>query len=133
MNSKNNKGVLIYIVIGLAIMMALLGLLKMTGNETAKYDYSQIIKYFDDYKVSEYSLDLGSGELKMTVEGEETPITYTVPNVSIFLNDIQGESYNYRKEYNERHPDAPLKQTFYPIQDTSWLVQALSRRSCYWL
>ncbi|HNX63635.1 MAG TPA: ATP-dependent zinc metalloprotease FtsH [Oscillospiraceae bacterium] len=126
MNPKrNNRGILVYVVIALCLMFSLLLLLKMSSEPASQYKYSDIVKYFDDYKVYEYSLDLGTGELKMRVEGEDKYITYKVPNVSVFIDEIQGEDRNYRKEYNELHPDKPLKQDYYPIQDHSWIVNMI--------
>lgn len=125
MNPKKNKGVYVYLAIGFALILSLLLLFNMSMGSSSKYTYSEIIKYFDDYKVSEYTLDLGTGELKITVDGQQTPLVYTVPNVSVFLDDIQGDGKNYRQEYNELHPDAPLKQDFYPVKDNSWLLNMI--------
>ncbi|MCU6718825.1 ATP-dependent zinc metalloprotease FtsH [Porcipelethomonas ammoniilytica] len=86
-----------------------------------KTQYSDVIKYFDDYKVSSYTLDLGSGELEFTIEGEEKPRQYTVPNVSVFLDDTE----NYRENYNQKHPDAPLKQDYKKIKDNSWILSVV--------
>ncbi len=100
-------------------------LLRQASKPQSQYSYSEIMNYFDNYQVSEMNFDLGTGELEIHIDGSETPILYTVPNVSVFLNEIQMGNENYRREYNERHPDAPLKQEYYKIQDTSWLYNLL--------
>ena len=88
--------------------------MKGGGKETK---YSDIMKYFDNYEVTGYTLDLGSGELKLTLENGDK-LTYDVPNVSVFRQDTE----TYRKDYNEKHPDQPLQVDYYKIRDTSWLL-----------
>ncbi len=109
----------------IAIIGAFVLLLQRATKPESEYTYSQIMEYFDDYRVSEMNFDLGTGELEIYVDGGSTPIEYTVPNVSVFLDEIQTGTENYRREYNERHPGAPLKLEYYKIQDTSWLYNLL--------
>jgi len=97
----------------------------LSAKSESRVPYSEIISYFDEYRVSKFTLDLSSGQLVLSeVEGvdpSKLPIVYKVPNVSIFLDDIQGKE-NYRKEYNKLHPNDKLEQDYYPIQDNSWLI-----------
>lgn len=130
MGSKKspNKGLLIYVLVLVAAMVLIVALMKQATKTASEYTYSQIMSYFDNYQVSRYDFDLGSGELNMTVtteDGKEKVINYTVPNVTVFLNEIQTGSENYRKEYNALHPDKPLEMEYYKIQDTSWLYNLL--------
>ena len=51
------------------------------------------MKEFDQLNVSEFSLDLGNGELKYKLKGESKDTAshvYSVPNVSLFANEILG-------------------------------------------
>ncbi len=125
MGKKSNKFAIAYALVIISLLALAVVLLRQAAKPAAEYSYSEIMQYFDNYQVSEMTFDLGTGELEMTVEGQEKPISYTVPNVSVFLNEIQTGSENYRREYNERHPDAPLKMEYYKIQDTSWLYNLL--------
>lgn len=126
MNKKSSgKGILIYVIVMVSAISLAVLLLKQSTKTNAEYSYSEIMQYFDNYQVSEMNFDLGTGELEMVVEGQDKPIEYTVPNVSVFLDEIQTGEENYRREYNERHPDAPLAQEYYKIQDTSWLYNLL--------
>ena len=113
-----NRGLLTYVIIALVFIVAIWVLLpNLTSNQhTTKY--SDILAYFDDYKVTEYTLDLGTGELKYTLEGEEKTHTYEVPNVKLFLDDIDG----YREAYNEKHKGAELTQDYFKITDNSWML-----------
>lgn len=126
---KKGSGILVYVIIFLVIAFGLVYLLKGVSHPTSEYKYSEIMSYFDNYQVSKYDFDLNSGELHMTVNENGVPkeITYTVPNVELFINEIQanfGED-NYREAYNKLHPDAPLEQEYYKIQDTSWIYSLL--------
>lgn len=123
MNSNKNKGFVAYISMGLVIILGFFLLYNLTNQQSSDVTYSEILKYFDDYKVSNYTLDLGSGDIKLIVKGQEKPINYTVPNVSLFLSDV--ETKEYRTEYNKQNPDTPLEQNFYPVKDSSWLLSVI--------
>ncbi len=103
-------------MIVLLLIAALVFLLPNLKGNVKTPEYSEIIQHFDDYDVKEYTLDLGSGELEMVLQNDEK-IAYEVPNVQIFLEDTQ----YYREKYNARN-EVPLKEDFYKIKDTSWLL-----------
>ncbi|MDE6102652.1 MAG: ATP-dependent zinc metalloprotease FtsH, partial [Ruminococcus sp.] len=88
---------------------------------TDKNDYTNVISHFDNYEVSYYKLDLGTGELTYQLRGEETKKKYDVPNVSIFLDDTE----DYRQNYNKKYPDEPLKQDYIKITDRTWLYSLI--------
>lgn len=122
MGSKKNTGVIIYVLVMLSFLVLAVVLFRQASKPEPEYTYSEIMEYFDSYRVSEMNFDLGTGELEIFLDGQtENPIEYSVPNVSVFLNEIQTGEENYRREYNARHPDAPLKLEYFKIQDTSWL------------
>ncbi len=126
---KKGSGILIYTILAAILVFSMVYVLRESVKPETNYTYSQIMGYFDNYQVSEYTLDLGKGQLEMTVnvDGTPTEISYTVPNVSVFLDEIQYSSSgdNYREAYNKLHPDAPLSQDYYKIQDTSWIFNIL--------
>ena len=124
-SNKGGRGIAIWLTIVLLFIVSMVAVLRMSEKEVSQYTYSEIMQYFDNYQVSAYTLDLGTGELIMTVEGQDKPIVYNAPNVSVILNELQGDGDNYRKEYNERHPDAPLSQDYYKIRDRSWIVNVV--------
>ncbi len=117
MTPKKGRGVGTYLMIGVLLVAALIFLLPNLKGSSKEPEYSEIIQYFDDYEVTEYTLDLGSGELKMVLE-DGKKITYDVPNVAVFRDDTK----NYRTNYNRKHPDAPLKLDYYKIRDSSWML-----------
>lgn len=125
---SSNKGLLIYVGVLVVAMILIVGLMKQATKTASEYTYSDIMGFFDNYQVGYYNFDLGTGELNMNVtldDGTTKTISYVVPNVSVFLNEIQTGEENYRKEYNELHPDAPLEMEYYKIQDNSWLYNLL--------
>lgn len=131
MNSKKNRGLVLYIVILVLLLFGFYWIFRLYQEaQTPKIVYSDVISYFDNYQVKEYTLDLGTGELRLIdVEGKssnELPIIYKVPNVTVFLSDIQTGDNHYRIEYNKRHPNEPLKQDFYPIKDNSFLISMIT-------
>ena len=113
-----NRGLLTYAIIAILFIVAIWVLLPSLTSNAHSMQYSEIMEYFDEYEVTEYTLDLGSGELKYKLEGDEKWHTYEVPNVTIFLNDVE----NYRSEYNQRHPANQLTQDYFKVTDNSWLL-----------
>ncbi|MCQ2408690.1 MAG: ATP-dependent zinc metalloprotease FtsH [Oscillospiraceae bacterium] len=107
-----------YVIIALIFIIAIWMLMPQLTTSKHTLQYSDVMAYFDEYKVTEYTLDLGSGELKYKLSGEEKEHTYEVPNVSLFLQDTE----NYRKEYNEKNPKAQLTQDYFKVTDNSWLL-----------
>ena len=135
MNSNKLKGVIIYLVIILLLIFGLVSVLNMASNSSrTTVTYSGVISEFDDLNVAQYQLDLGSGALTYKLKGEAASAPahqYTVPNVSIFINDINsgytsdGKAANYRLRYNEANPDSPLVEDYIPISDNTFLTSVL--------
>ena len=135
MNSNKFKGVIIYLVIIFLLIFGLVSVLNMaSGASRSVTSYSSVMAEFDSLNVSEFQLDLGSGSLTYRLKGEDgskAAHSYTVPNVSIFINDInsgyteEGKVANYRQRYNEANPDSPLKEDYIPISDNTFLTSVL--------
>lgn len=123
MNQNNKfKGIFIYLAVIVLLVIGMVTMLQMSATPSERTRYSQVISEFDNYNVSGYTLDLGSGELQYTLKSDSTKkYKYSVPNVSLFLQDTQG----YRKAYNEKNPDSPLVEDFYPVSDNSFLLSFL--------
>lgn len=125
---RRGSGFLIYMIIAIMLLFAAVYWFNRSTEPVTQYKYSDIMAYFDNFQVSEYDFDLGTGVLNMTVDenGTKTQIKYTVPNVQLFIDEIQPDNAeNYREEYNRLHPDAPLVQDYFKIQDTGWLFTVL--------
>ena len=135
MNSNKLKGVIVYLVIIFLLIFGLVSVLNIASNSSrTTVTYSGVISEFDDLNVAQYQLDLGSGALTYKLKGEAAGAPahqYTVPNVSIFINDINsgytsdGKAANYRLRYNEANPDSPLVEDYIPISDNTFLTSVL--------
>ncbi len=121
MTPKKSKGIFTYLLIVIVAFFCFYLVISNMGDTAKRTDYTEIIQYFDDYKVSYYELDLGSGELSYQLRGEDVKHKYNVPNVSIFLDDTE----NYRVEYNKKYPNDPLKQNYIKITDHTWLYSLI--------
>ncbi len=131
---QNNKfrGAVIYFVVIALLVFGLVSLLNMSGGGSGvNLAYSDVIKQFDDLNVSAYQLDLGSGELKYQLKGDDKTYVYSVPSVSIFYNDINlgcneaGEQATYRQRYNEANPEETLYEDYVPVADNTFLTSIL--------
>ena len=108
MTNKNNKSIILYVVLVIALLIGMTFMLSQfqTG-QTQTTTYSEIVGYFQDNKVSEFSLDLGSGQLNYKLKGEtgkdgkEKVNTYKVPHVGLFVEAVEPIVL----EYNKDNPD----------------------------
>ena len=97
--NKKAKDTLIYVAIIVLLVIGFFSVMNMMNSLSStvtKTNYSDVMVEFDNYNVSQFSLDLGSGALTFKVKGSDEIRKYTVPNVNVFLNDI----IDYRKNYN---------------------------------
>lgn len=123
-NNNNGKTLLIYLLVSVAIICGLVYMLTSMSTKSSDKKYSEIMEQFDSLNVSQFELDLGSGQLKYKLKGEDKVYSYTVPNVSLFANEVLGgeDAENYRKKYNTENPDDPLQYNLIPISDNRfWL------------
>ena len=117
MTPKRSRGIIAYLMVAILLIFLAAWMLPRLNQKEPEYTYSEIMQHFDDLEVKKYTLDLGTGELKLELE-DETEIEYEVPNVQIFKEETEG----YRLKYNRAHPDAPLDQDYFKITDNSWII-----------
>ena len=104
-------------VIGIAIAS------QQSGNHSAEAKYYQIIQYFDKDQVSEFTLNLTSGTLKYKLKGDDTKWQYKVPNVSVFVDDVNETVREHNK--NAKSDDDMIKYELISGSSTSWFVNLL--------
>ncbi|MDR2531351.1 MAG: ATP-dependent zinc metalloprotease FtsH [Oscillospiraceae bacterium] len=127
MQSKH-RGTLIYVAIIIALIIGLISMLNLLGSGVRPENYSSVITHFDNFNVSAYEIDLGSGLLRYNLRSDPNQHLvdgsynhhYSVPHVGMFLN----ETSEYRKEYNERY-STPLIQNFIRPSDNTFLTNFL--------
>lgn len=132
-NNSNNKGnngkkkkifdFLPYIIIPIIIVTAISFASRNTAKDASKVNYYQVIQYFDQGKVDEFNLNLSSGTLKYKLEGEKAFKEYRVPNVNIFISDINDTV----REQNKNAKDASelVKYEYIAGSAGSWFVNLL--------
>ena len=99
--SRGNLGIILLLLLSAVILAVVL----TPTSTAASIKYSEMLQYFRQEKVTEFTLDLGSGHLEMTVEGEEFPVEYSVGAMGLFVEDIA----DYIDAYDAHHPDAPMQ------------------------
>ena len=108
-NPRKLAAILPYILIPALILV---GLSYFSGrNQQEKTEYYQIVQYFDDHAIKEYTLNFSSGLLRYTrvdEKGKEVKEEFMVPNVNMFIDDV-GETV---RSYNRAHPDDPIKDKY---------------------
>ena len=92
------------------------------SNPSPSIPYSQVIQYFEDQKVTAYSLNFGSGQLQMQLNDPEgTIVTYDVPNIEMFVN----ETAPYVEAYNDAHPDEPMLRNWIRPSEANSVISSL--------
>lgn len=117
---KKNRGIGAYLIVALVLVVALIFMFSGLSGNSSDAEYSEVLSYFDDYEVKEYTLDLGNGDLTIILQDDKR-LVYEVPDVGLFVNNIS----EYRQNYNKRNPDAPLKMDYIKATDSSWLLSLI--------
>ena len=103
------KAIAPYIVIPLIFVLCISIYATMGDTQRDKKQYYEIVDLFEDNEVSEYTLNLASGSLEYKLFGDDdTTYKYTVPNVSMFVDDIHDSVV----EYNKQNPDNQIKMDY---------------------
>ncbi len=121
-NGKRLRNLLLYIGIPVVVLFIIIFLFssRVPGGET--YKYSDILDYFEKGKVTEYTLNLGTGEMTLKLdEAEKGPIGFVVPSVDLFYRSVADDI----DAYNEAHPDKKMVQDVTRPAETSWLISLL--------
>ena len=120
---RRSRGVGIYLAILLALMMFLM--FNFTNNaQPSTHRYYEIISLFQQHKVNRFTLDMGNGDLEITImEGVELeePLRYRVPSVVKFLNDTGPLIL----EFNEANPDNIIDGDYIAPPETPWWMTML--------
>ena len=100
--TKNWKSVLIYLVI---FAMLIGSILYFANNRTTtEVKYSQIVSMFENGEIADFTLDLSSGSLVYkTFKDPKVEQEYTVPNVSLFLDDITDDVEKFNADEKNKN------------------------------
>lgn len=118
-NKKTLKN--IALVLGIPIILFILIAL-IYGNRPQKtWTYSEIIGYFKNQQVTEYTMDMGSGEMIIKLKDTKDPVSYVAPNTLLLYDDIK----DYTEQYDKANPDKPMVRNLKRPAETSWLTSML--------
>ncbi len=83
---KNLKNVLLYLGIPLILILTV-GMISYLNKNTAEKKYYEIVELVRENKVSEYTLNSYSGELKYKLRGDDKIYRFTVADTQVFWYD----------------------------------------------
>ena len=118
--SKNWKSILVYILIPILLIGAVIYF--VNSQTSTQLKYSQVVSMFKNNEVSEFSLDLSSGNLVYkTFAKPKEEKNYSVPNVSYFLDDIRDSV----DKYNDEHSDKPIVYDYKAGTSNAWIYSMI--------
>ncbi len=118
--SKNWKSILVYILIPILLIGAVIYF--VNSQTSTQLKYSQVVSMFKNNEVSEFSLDLSSGNLVYkTFAKPKEEKSYSVPNVSYFLDDIRDSV----DKYNDEHSDKPIVYDYKAGTSNAWIYSMI--------
>ena len=122
------RTILFYLAIICALLLGLFSVLSFLGEKPKAEVYSSVVQHFDRFEVDNYRLNLGTGELAYSLDGDDKVYIYTVPSVNIFLTDIS----SYRQNYNQMYEDdikagkrPALEEDYVPVANNTFLTNFL--------
>ncbi len=121
---KNLKSVLLYIGIPL-ILIAAIAFAGFGTKSASKTKYYEIVDMVITNQISEYELNLYSGELKYVKRADGKTYRYTVADPSIFYNDVNDKVMEINEANRESNPEMTIKQDYKSGSAASWLVDLL--------
>ncbi|MBQ6815764.1 MAG: ATP-dependent zinc metalloprotease FtsH [Clostridia bacterium] len=121
---KNFKSVLLYIAIPI-IIIAAIAATSFVGNKNSQTRYYEIVEMIINNEVSEYQLNLYSGELVYVKRADGQRYRYTVADPSIFYNDVNESVMQINAQNRETNPDMIIKHDYKSGSAASWIVDLL--------
>ncbi|MCQ2405102.1 MAG: ATP-dependent zinc metalloprotease FtsH [Clostridia bacterium] len=115
--------------------MIIIGLWALTNSGATKQDktYSEIVGYFEQNQVEEFTLSLDNSSLKLLLrEGFRTDVnkdkkidgkdvlTYKVPNLNMFVESVVYDIVNVENRDTDKNND--VKYDILPQREVSWLA-----------
>ena len=120
--NKNLKNVLLIIGIPIAFIISVLSVSYLSKN-TVETKYYEIVEMVKENKISEFSLNLHSGQLIYTKRDDGKSYRYTVADPSIFYYDVKDKL----SEINEQNSgtDKIIKYDYKSGGETAWIMNLL--------
>lgn len=124
MKNKSNLKVLIYIAIPVIVLILLFFM--FSNRSTSNYTYSDVIYQFQNENVKSFTVNDGTGEIKMDLIKEvdkKKTMTYKLPSTQLFIEKVD----KYIDQYNEnpQHKDEPMEYDIQRAADNSLLYDII--------
>ena len=120
--AKNWKSILIYLLIPVLLIVSIV----FFANQQTKVDvkYSQVVSMFENGEIADFTLDLSSGNLVYkTFKEPKKEQRYSVPNVTIFLDDIREDVEQFNSD--EKNKDNKIVFDYKKGASNNWLLSML--------
>ncbi len=119
------RSIISYILTAAAILLVVWGTWElMPKAESLKYD--QVVALFEDNKVKEYKVDFNNNKLSLVLREKDEKlgekINYTLPSITLFLEDVEPfvEKYNEGKPLEDR-----IRVDHKPADPAPWWLSLL--------
>ena len=119
---QNLKNILLYIMIPIVFIVTILSVSRFT-KDTTELKYSEIVLMVKKNEISQLELNLYSGELTYTTREDNKTHRYTVPNTSLFIEDVNDDIWNIKEEYEGTDKDIDFN--WIRGGETSWIKSFL--------
>ena len=120
--NKNLKNVLLFIGIPIAFIISVLSVSYLSKN-TVETKYYEIVEMVTENKISEFSLNLHSGQLIYTKRDDGKSYRYTVADPSIFYNDVN--DFVLKNNTENIGTDKIIKYDYKSGGETAWIMNLL--------
>ena len=131
MENKNNnnsgmkvRNLLIYLGIPIIVILIMTFVFSQTPKDETTY--SEIVGYFHDMKVEEFTVEKSSSSLAAKIEltlndGDHTVVKQKIMDWDTFWNDVKDDI----TAYNQKHSDKPMKYDLKSKSDNSFLLELI--------
>ena len=120
--NKNLKNVLLFIGIPIAFIIAVLSV-SYLSKTTVETKYYEIVELVTENKISEFSLNLHSGQLIYTKRDDGKSYRYTVADPSIFYNDVN--DFVLKNNTENSGTEKIIKYDYKSGGETAWIMNLL--------
>ncbi len=119
---KNFKNIILYIAVPIVLILSIAAVTYSLGNQPDT-KYYQIVDMVLSNEISEYELNLYSGELKYIRRDDGKPYSYNVADASIFYNDVNDAVMEINRQ--NAGTDKVIKYNYKSGSQASWLVNII--------
>ncbi len=122
--NKNLRNVLLYILIPL-ILLGSIAAATFGSKKVSTAKYYEIVDMVVTNQISEYKLNLYSGQLTYVKRADGKTYSYKVADPSIFYNDVNEIVMRINEENREKNPSMTIKMDYESGSSTTWIIELL--------